>query len=190
MRTSRLAFLVTALSAFGCQSRAGGSGGGDGGGIPDRFIAVEDLSGDPRADFSLADLAKLHSDGLSAADLGSASVDLAAVSDLGHSDAGALDPALSLPAASGTVCYTPGSSSGCALASVCRPFSATEGRCESCTNCGHLNALCQRSDECDIVFTCYQHRCTGFCMLGMYGCAGGIAGCVNIGHPVYGVCQP
>lgn len=105
-------------------------------------------------------------------------------------DAGSgIDPALALPSASGAACSTPGSENGCPLASVCRIASPSGGRCESCTNCGHLNDPCTASDECDIVFACFRGHCTNFCHLGTYEC-GPITSCIDVGHPTIGMCIP
>jgi hypothetical protein len=104
---------------------------------------------------------------------------------------GGLDPDLEVPPASNQACTTPGSLSEaeCPGIQVCRFFSPTEGRCESCVTCGNLNAVCDASDQCDILFTCFQGRCTNFCTLGTTEC-GAPQDCVDIGHPTHGVCQP
>ncbi len=102
-----------------------------------------------------------------------------------------LDPDLEVPPASNPVCSTPGSLSDaeCPGIQVCRFYSTTEGRCDSCGPCGNLNASCNDSDECDILFMCFQGRCTNFCTLGTFEC-GPPEDCVDIGHPTRGVCQP
>lgn len=102
---------------------------------------------------------------------------------------GVLDPDLKLPSTAGAACSTPGSEMGCPLASVCRIASAAGGRCESCSNCGNLNALCNASDQCDILFQCFQGHCTNFCHLGTSEC-GAINDCVDVGHPTLGMCLP
>lgn len=108
-----------------------------------------------------------------------------------HPDATApLDPALSLPDPSGQPCTTPGARFECPQLEICRPFTATEGRCESCGPCGNLSAPCTRSDECDILFTCFRGQCTGFCQLGGFGC-GLPSDCIDVGLAnMYGVCAP
>lgn len=103
-----------------------------------------------------------------------------------------LDPDLELPAASGAPCTAIGATSGpagCPLAHVCRIASPTGGRCETCTNCGNLNAPCSASDECDIVFQCFKGKCTNLCPLGTSYC-GPVADCLDVGHGTYGVCKP
>jgi len=105
-------------------------------------------------------------------------------------DAGGLDPLLSLPDPSGAPCVPGvGSEIGCPLGSVCRLSSPGGGRCESCTNCGHLKDPCSSGSDCDIVFECYDGRCTNFCQLGSYNC-GAIPDCLNVGDPTIGVCRP
>lgn len=107
------------------------------------------------------------------------------------SGGGGLDPDLDVPPDANQVCTTPGSLSDaeCPGIQVCRFFSPTEGRCESCVQCGNLNAACSASDQCDILFMCFQGRCTNFCTLGTLEC-GPPEDCVDIGHPTHGVCQP
>jgi len=107
-------------------------------------------------------------------------------------DAGLLDPDLLLPDPNGQVCSHPGAigSPECpAVDQVCRYFTPTEGRCESCTACGNLNAPCAATNECDILFECYLGRCTNFCTLGTSEC-GAPADCINIGNATRGVCRP
>jgi hypothetical protein len=103
---------------------------------------------------------------------------------------GSLPPDLELPAANGQVCDQYGGMTGeCPSGQVCRPYSTTEGRCESCGPCGNLNAHCNYTDECDILFTCYQGRCVGYCTLGTSEC-GSPADCVDIGNATRGICKP
>lgn len=104
-------------------------------------------------------------------------------------DSGSLDPLLSLPDPSGVAC-DPGVASefGCPAISVCRISSPGGGRCESCTDCGNRGATCSTGKDCDILFECYDGRCTNFCQLGTYNC-GPIADCLNVGHPTIGVCR-
>jgi hypothetical protein len=56
-------------------------------------------------------------------------------------------------------------------------------------DCGNLNAACDASDQCDILFMCFQGQCTNFCALGTTEC-GAPQDCVDIGHPTHGVCRP
>jgi len=105
------------------------------------------------------------------------------------SGSGGLDPGLSLPDPSGQPCTLPGSENGCPLTSVCRISSTTGGRCESCTDCGHLHDPCAATADCDIVFECYQGFCTNFCTPGTSEC-GAVADCVNVGNATTGVCKP
>ena len=165
-RSVFLLLFVVACSNGGPGSRGGDAGvgpghlgGDDGGGLPDLRTAPPDLSTPP--------------DGKVAADLASG---------------GGLDPGLALPAASGLPCVTPGALSECPNVQVCRPISATEGRCESCTNCGNLHALCSASAECDILFDCYLGRCQNFCTLGTSEC-GPPTACADVGAGARGVCK-
>lgn len=100
-----------------------------------------------------------------------------------------LSPDLDLPDPSGQVCATPGSLQQCPSLEVCRFYNSSEGRCESCQSCGNLNALCNASDECDILFSCFQGRCANFCTLGSFEC-GPPDDCIDIGHPTKGACKP
>jgi hypothetical protein len=104
---------------------------------------------------------------------------------------GGLDPDLELPDPSGQVCDEPGriGPPECPSVEVCRYFTPTEGRCESCTSCGNLGAPCSATNQCDILFECYQGACTNFCTLGTTEC-GAPADCVDIGHATRGVCRP
>ena len=100
-----------------------------------------------------------------------------------------LDPDLDVPPESNTPCSTPGSLNECGPLEVCRFYDSEEGRCESCTGCGNLNAFCSDGTDCDILFMCFQNTCTNFCTLGSSEC-GAVDACVNVGHPSKGVCQP
>jgi hypothetical protein len=100
-----------------------------------------------------------------------------------------LDPDLDVPS-EGESCMFPGSLNECpGVATVCRFYTAEEGRCESCDNCGNLNAACTTGTDCDILFSCYAGRCTNFCQLGTPSC-GPVENCLDIGHPTHGVCDP
>lgn len=111
--------------------------------------------------------------------------------DAGPPDAGAdgtLDPRLEVPP-SGETCATPGSLGECPAVQVCRFYSTTEGRCETCTSCGNLGDPCAASIDCDILFSCWEGECTNFCTLGSFEC-GPIEDCLDVGHPTRGVCRP
>jgi len=112
-----------------------------------------------------------------------------AASDGGHDASTGLDPYLALPPGGAESCSTPGSLSECAGITVCRFYSPSEGRCETCEPCGNLADPCTRSSDCDILFSCYRGQCTNFCELGTYNC-GPIEECIDVGHPTYGVCWP
>ncbi len=100
-----------------------------------------------------------------------------------------LDPDLDVPD-EGEACSFPGSLNECpGVGTVCRFYTAEEGRCESCDACGNLNAPCTEGTDCDILFSCFQGRCTNFCQLGTFSC-GPIENCLDIGHPTHGVCDP
>lgn len=100
-----------------------------------------------------------------------------------------LDPELDVPD-EGESCSFPGSLNECAgVATVCRFYTAEEGRCESCDNCGNLNAPCTNGTDCDILFSCFAGRCTNFCQLGTFSC-GPVEDCLDIGHATHGVCDP
>ncbi|MEZ4370314.1 MAG: hypothetical protein R3B07_05785 [Polyangiaceae bacterium] len=99
-----------------------------------------------------------------------------------------MDPDLGLPDGNGSACSNIGG--GCTAADgpgICRIYSQTEGRCESCTSCNNLNQPCTQSSDCDILFQCYQGQCIGLCDLNV-GCSGVTDWCVNVGNSQYGVC--
>ena len=104
---------------------------------------------------------------------------------------GGLDPDLVLPNPGGQVCDDPGAigSPECPAIEVCRMFSPTEGRCETCFACGNLGDFCTATDQCDILFECFQGSCTNFCTLGTFEC-GPIEDCIHVGHATRGVCRP
>jgi hypothetical protein len=99
-----------------------------------------------------------------------------------------LDPSLDVPE-EGESCTTPGSLVECPGIAVCRFATTEQGLCESCDGCGNLGAACSEGTDCDILFSCYDGRCTNFCQLGTYDC-GPIEDCLDIGHDTYGVCDP
>ena len=100
-----------------------------------------------------------------------------------------LHPELDVPD-EGESCTLPGSLNECpGVGTVCRFYTAEEGRCESCDNCGNLNAPCTNGTDCDILFSCFAGRCTNFCQLGTFSC-GPIEDCLDIGHATHGVCDP
>jgi hypothetical protein len=99
-----------------------------------------------------------------------------------------LDPDLDI-AGVGQPCATPGFSGDCPFLQVCRFYDTQIGRCETCENCGNLNAPCTDGTECDILFACFAGRCTNFCWLGEQEC-GAPDDCLDVGHPTRGVCDP
>ena len=99
-----------------------------------------------------------------------------------------LDPSLDVPD-DGEPCTTPGSLVECPGIAVCRFQTTEQGTCESCEPCGNLGDPCSEGSECDILFSCYDGRCTNFCELGTYAC-GPIEDCLDVGHPTHGVCDP
>jgi hypothetical protein len=159
---------------------------------PDLSLDWEDMR--PPDFAGVTDLAApLPGDLAANADFAAAAIDLATHADLAVpvdlQGGGGLDPGLAIPDPSGAPCTTPGSLNQCALAEVCRFFTATDGRCESCVACGNLGAFCTASQDCDILFSCYQGRCTNFCHLGTTEC-GAPTDCLNIGNATIGVCRP
>lgn len=172
--TARWSVLVVMAMAIAVGCASGSSGGGPGDGPPG--------SGDgPRADAP-------RTDGPPPGD-GPPPSDGPGTSD-GPIGGTGLDPELELPDPSGQFCDEPGRGSPeCPLTQVCRFFTSTEGRCESCAACGNLGAACTATDQCDILFECFRGRCTNFCTLGTTAC-GPPADCINIGHATRGVCKP
>ena len=98
-----------------------------------------------------------------------------------------LDPNLDLPVG-GSDCADPGSLGECPSGEVCRIATTTGGRCEGCTACGNLHAVCSTNDDCDILFQCYLGTCRNICPLGTTYC-GSPANCMNVGNAMYGVCK-
>jgi hypothetical protein len=99
-----------------------------------------------------------------------------------------LDPDLDVPNG-GEECETPGDLNECPGIAVCRFATSEHGLCESCDECGNLNAPCVEGTDCDILFSCYAGHCTNFCTLGTFEC-GPVEDCIDIGHPTHGVCDP
>ncbi|MFO0727695.1 MAG: hypothetical protein U1E65_28205 [Myxococcota bacterium] len=104
-------------------------------------------------------------------------------------DGGAIDPDLALPDPAGQPCTTPGSLGECPNLQVCRIYTGSEGRCESCGPCGNLGAFCTTSAECDILFACFRNACVNFCEIGTFEC-GPMENCVDVGFPGHGMCKP
>jgi hypothetical protein len=186
---------IATLALFACAcARAESTGERSGGGLDAEDLGRHDFGAghdfaapDDLAHFVRGDLSHLPGADLATA----ASPDLAASgpTDLAMSSGGGLDPGLALPDPSGAPCTTPGSLGECPGVQVCRFFTPSQGRCESCVACGNLGATCVADADCDILFMCYQGRCTNFCQLGTSEC-GAVTDCLNIGHPTYGVCRP
>jgi hypothetical protein len=179
----RFALAVLALSSLaGCPRLFAGDVAGrdagsiDGGGGGGDFAAPSDLAIRADGPTPIGDLSQGPSD-----------LARAAPADL-SSGGGALDPGLSLPDPSGPACATPGSLGECPFLDVCRFYTSAQGRCESCTTCNNLGAACSASSDCDILFMCWQGKCTNFCTLGTTEC-GPPANCLDIGHPTKGVCK-
>jgi hypothetical protein len=102
-----------------------------------------------------------------------------------------LDPNLDIPPGGNPPCTTPGSLAQCReFSGICRHYSAEESRCESCDGCGNLNARCDQSADCDILFTCFQGRCTAACSFETPQTCGIPTDCTDVGHPTHGVCRP
>jgi hypothetical protein len=114
--------------------------------------------------------------------------------DAGGGGGTGLDPDLEIPDPNGQVCHHPGrfGSPECPAGDqVCRYFTSTEGRRETCTSCGNLDAACSATNQCDTLFECFRGHCVGFCTLGQDpNECGAVADCVNIGYPALGVCLP
>lgn len=193
--------LAWASVAAGCAD--GESYGRRDGGVPgpDAPISTRDggvLDAGSRADGPGLDARAADAPGASDAGRTDAGRTDTGAGDAGRFDAGrdaasptgTLDPRLDIPPAGAPVCSTPGAScSAGGDPGVCRFFSATEGRCESCSDCGNLGASCTDGTECDILFACFAGRCTNICPLGTFYC-GPVEDCLDVGHPTYGVCRP
>lgn len=127
-------------------------------------------------------------------DAGSFDAGRDAGSDSGGRDSGVdagtstgLDPELDVPPAENEICETPGAS--CGGVRLCRFYDETQGRCESCTECGNLFDPCTSGDDCDILFVCFRGSCTNICLLGTFQC-GAEEDCIDVGHPTHGACRP
>lgn len=103
-----------------------------------------------------------------------------------------LDSLVDVPPADNEPCTTPGSMRECTRSgiAVCRHFAVEESRCESCEECGNLNAICSASSDCDILFTCFMGRCTAPCSFETPQTCGVPAHCTHVGHPTHGICLP
>ncbi|MBV1862269.1 MAG: hypothetical protein KUG77_27870 [Nannocystaceae bacterium] len=158
--------------------------------------AGADATGGASSETAAGESSPATSDGTSTGDMGSTGGSGATSTDPTAESSGdptiggtPLDPDLDVPD-EGESCSFPGSLNECpGVATVCRFYSAEEGRCESCDNCGNLNAPCTRGTDCDILFSCFAGRCTNFCQLGTFSC-GPIEDCLDIGHATQGVCDP
>ena len=180
------------------SSSAGGSSGPSG--ADDSTTSAADATGDTPGETSAGESSPTTTDGGSTGSGGSAtatgvtSMDPTAGSSGDPSgdptiDGTPLDPDLDVPD-DGESCSFPGSLNECpGVATVCRFYTAEEGRCESCEGCGNLNAPCVNGTDCDILFSCFAGRCTNFCELGTFGC-GPVEDCLDIGHATHGVCDP
>lgn len=178
MRVSVLVVLVAV--ALGCASRRGVHPDADFGDVPAGLDASTEPDASGGRDAGI-DAARSIDGGLDAA-----------AHDAGTdawTSGGGLDPRLDVPPASNEPCSSPRSLSECSGIAVCRFYSATEGRCESCTACGNLFASCASGEDCDILFVCFEGQCTNFCTLGTSEC-GAPSDCVDIGHPTEGACRP
>jgi hypothetical protein len=155
---------------------------------PDGAIgAADDASGVPGRDAQSGDAA-LASDAKSPGDANTS--DAKVIGDAApDSPTAGMSADLGLPGAGGVPCTTPGDMASCPFLTVCRIASATGGRCEGCTTCGNLGNSCTTSSECDILFQCFQGKCTNICRLGTFYC-GPIADCINVGNSTHGVCRP
>ncbi|MGE0786357.1 MAG: hypothetical protein AB7S26_11760 [Sandaracinaceae bacterium] len=187
---ARIARALVVLLSVGCafgdgRTRDAGPGGIDAG----RAVMDASATHDAGRDAGTATHDAGRDAGASMSDAGRADASTRDAGTDGGPPGGALDPRLSPADPSGAPCSDPGSLSACPGIEVCRFYSATEGRCESCGPCGNLNAFCASSAECDILFMCFSGRCTNFCTLGTYEC-GAITDCIDIGHPTRGVCRP
>ncbi len=107
----------------------------------------------------------------------------------GNGGSGALDPDLDLPNPSGQSCTNIGYGTDCPSLEVCRISGPNMGTCESCTSCNNLNQPCAQSSDCDILFQCFQGKCTNICPLGTSYC-GPPQDCLDVGHTTFGVCKP
>ncbi len=189
---ARRLWISVVLVSLGCASGGHplGPPGDDGGARSDGG----------RADGGAADAGRVDGGRLDAGRVDAGRVDAGRVDagrvDAGRVDAGRdggrgtpLDPLLRPADPSGAPCATPGSMSECPGIAVCRFFTAEEGRCESCTECGNLGRPCASGRDCDILFACYAGRCTNICPLGTFYC-GPVEDCLDVGHPTHGVCRP
>ena len=99
-----------------------------------------------------------------------------------------LDADLDIPEG-GEECDTPGSLGECPFLEVCRFYNSEQSMCEGCESCGNLGAFCNEGTDCDILFVCFENRCTNICQLGTTEC-GPVDDCIDVGHPSHGACDP
>jgi hypothetical protein len=155
------------------------SGGGGRDHSLDGFLGNVDLAS-PSGDLASSDLAAVD---LATSDL--ASTDLASIAGSG------LDPLLSPADGNGQSCTTPGSLAECPGYAVCRWYTSTELRCDAAdqSNPG-IGALCNQSEDCDLMYACYRGFCFNFCTLGGTDC-GFPDDCVDVGYAAsnIGVCK-
>ena len=191
VRLSSLGFAIVlayGVALGGCDDsdrrvgRDAGGAGGDAGGRGDGG-ARGDAGG--TLDGGGHDGGRAGSDAGSGGDGGGGGMD--AGGDAGPADA--LDPRLATADPSGEICATPGSTGECAGIAVCRFYDASSSRCESCEGCGNLGQPCTTGADCDILFACFDGRCTNICPLGTTYC-GPVEDCLDVGHPTHGVCRP
>lgn len=180
--TVRLALLLAALVCVHCADDRRVSSRNDAGSID----ASVDAS---RVDASLPDAWRVDAsvDAGTDARLDAGARDAGTDAGVDSGRATGLDPELDVPPAENESCETPGAS--CGGARVCRFYDESEGRCESCTECGNLFDPCTSGDDCDILFVCFRGSCTNICLLGTFQC-GGEEDCIDVGHPTHGACRP
>jgi hypothetical protein len=180
--------LLALAMIAGCSNdrrRSGSDGARPDGGPIDAARADAPGRDAPGLDAPGVDAPGVDAPGVDAPGVDAPGVD-AGTRDAGSPDGGALDPRVSPADPSGTPCDRPGGRGDCASLEVCRFYSASEGRCETCEPCGNLGASCTSSDQCDILFVCFDGRCSNICQLDPPDCFP----CMNIGHPTHGVCPP
>lgn len=197
---SVIATLLGAACAEGTEgpgaasSSRASAGAGEGGGGPGTGGAGDGggASGGAPSSSTDASTSAATSTGSASTTTGSTSSTSATSTSSATGSTGAgsgLDPELELPDPGGTTCRQIGSGAECPDIEVCRIASESGGICESCEPCGNLNASCTASDQCDILFQCFQGHCQNLCPLGTTYC-GAPEDCIDVGHDEYGVCAP